>query len=287
MSNESKRAYGYLDRLFERDESFMTAHQPMKDRGAAGAIKRHVPPWAKDDAFVRGLLLRTFPNWQSDPKQRDRMGTWYRTIYLYYRRQVSAGRVAKTMGDVPLDTIRNRLRSIRSAAKGLNTAGKPRRVITGPPKEASVKRRELRREKSRVLDLFEDKLTPRGRRLDSDGVPVSLTWQLVREKNRVRVSPLWAKDRGEIFEVIATAFPKWRTKQLEQASRWFQIIHYYFRKKGTRKEVARLMRMTDTQVRATLERISKVHEGQNAAGRARRQGGPGNLRHHQISLGTY
>jgi len=281
VSLDSERNFASLHRLLvlDGDDPFMTGHQPRKDRARPGGISRYIPEWTKSDQAIYDLLLHSFPHWHIDPEQYKRAGIWLRTIYLYYRLRIPASLIAKQMGDVGVDAIRNRLRMIRNAAKGLNTAGKPRRIKTGDPKAASVKRGERRRTNAKLLGGLEDMLTPKGHRLDADGVKVRITWKRVRDKNRDRVIPDWVKDRQSVIDILKTAFPGYwtKTEHLEQARRWYQIIHYYYRKKATRKETARLMGLTDTQVRGTLEKISRVQAGKNTAGRTRRQSGPGNL----------
>jgi hypothetical protein len=282
-----EQGYDYLYRFFDGKDPFMAGHQPVKDKARPGGIARYIPEWSKDDAFIRELLLRAFPNWSTDPKQRERMGQWARTIYLYYRLRIPASSIAEQMGFVGTPAIKNRLRMIRNVAKGLNTAGKVRHV-QGTPQASTLARTQRRRTKAKVLDGYEEKLTEKGIQHDPNGEPLSFNgvvtvfkWNRVRHdrKNPDRVVPEWTKDRQAVIDILKTAFPRfWNTREsLKQARRWFGIIHYYYRKKATRRETARLMGLTDIQVRSALEKISRVQAGKNTAGKTRTQSGPGNI----------
>lgn len=262
MSLDSKRSFAELHRFVDGDEPFMTwGHEVHKDRSAGGNLRRwHRPDWVHSQSKVRELLIRSFPNWDTNQTQKVRMLRWYQVIYRYYRLQEPVGRVAKHF-NITEDEIKNILSRIRQAAQGLNTAGKPRHAKL-EPKFASVKRREGR---SRELQNH----------LRMDNLLAPIAWQRVKHKNRSRLVPQWVTQK-KIDQIIRTSFPKFDSRHFDQARQWYQIIHYYYRKKATRKETARLMNTSDGQVRDTLMRITRVLAGQNTAGRTRRQVGAGN-----------
>lgn len=92
---------------------FMSAHQIKKVR----TREREVPVWVLSDAEVQKVLLRSFPNLNTNLKQRKAAGRWARIIHLYYRMKRPNSQVAKEMG-VTVNALKMTLKGIRRVARG-------------------------------------------------------------------------------------------------------------------------------------------------------------------------
>jgi hypothetical protein len=103
---------------FDGSEPFMTGgHQILSPHAAVDrVVDKHRPEWVEDAAF-KALLLREFPNMDTDEKQRDRAGRWNRAVYLYYRVSLSALEASGQMG-LTVDQFKNILKCIRRVAVG-------------------------------------------------------------------------------------------------------------------------------------------------------------------------
>jgi hypothetical protein len=89
--------------------------------------------------------------------------------------------------------------------------------------------------------------------------------QIVRARTYTRANPEWAQSDKGIAGVIERAFPKWKTTQIEAASRWAAIIHLYFRMGFTRSQIAAEIGSTTQKVHCTIRSIYRVSKGLNAA----------------------
>jgi hypothetical protein len=113
---------------------------------------QNTDPWAFNDKQVQTLLLRSFPNQKTNPRQRDRMQTWAFIIYRYFR----AGDTARTIAGYFLEKknkllwevskqdfkreqkrIEHTIRRIRKVASGLNSKGETRKRI-GRPRKTNI-----------------------------------------------------------------------------------------------------------------------------------------------------
>jgi hypothetical protein len=92
-------------------------------------------PWALDDEQVRGLLLRVFPKWETDERQRTRAARWHTIILSYWRMGNVALQIAMRL-KVPLKTVEEVIRRIRKAQAGLNTKGESRKRMGRPRKKS-------------------------------------------------------------------------------------------------------------------------------------------------------
>lgn len=103
--------------------------------------------WAFNDEQVRTLLLRSFPNHRTNPRQRNRIQTWNFIIHSYFR----AGDTARTIAEYLLEkeglleppksvlkqkqkSIEHAIRRIRKVASGLNSKGETRKRMGRPQK---------------------------------------------------------------------------------------------------------------------------------------------------------
>lgn len=85
-----------------------------------------IPEWANNDLKIREIILRSFPSFQTDPKQRVRASRWVRVIYLYYRRQWTRGQIAEELG-LTYGVVDRLISRILYSAKGLRADGKKRK----------------------------------------------------------------------------------------------------------------------------------------------------------------
>lgn len=115
--NNSQDTFDQLRQSFDGQDPFMTkGHQIVKVRQG----NRKTPPWVKDDAKIKQILLQSFPKMATDPKQRERAGRWARVFYLYFRAGMTQSHVAEEMG-VTIKTATNIITRLKAAAKGFRT----------------------------------------------------------------------------------------------------------------------------------------------------------------------
>jgi hypothetical protein len=279
---DPKRDMGQLRAVMDADDAFMEGHQIRVDRGH-GTFERNIPDWPLSDAEVRKILIRSFPNWTTK-RGRARMATWTEIIVLHYREQYSIGRIAKDKG-VPADSIRNILRRIRNAAKGLTTDGKSRKRKEAKPE--SVQRRDRRWRQRKTLTAAEEMRELFLRPLRTGG---RLVWpDKSINSNRSRRIPDWARDENKVAALIEQSFPRYRTDRHQQkkASLWYHIILLYYGtgetkrrffdvdqviadRQWSRKNIASALEITDAQLRSALERITRCAVGLNSAGGRRK-----------------
>lgn len=105
-----------LRTILDADDAFLSGHQIMKLRRQ----KRPAPEWARHSRQVRGILLRSFPRLDSDPRQRVRAGRWARIIHLYFV-------LGHTYSEVA-EELREGVQSVRSSIQHISNASRGRRA---------------------------------------------------------------------------------------------------------------------------------------------------------------
>jgi hypothetical protein len=108
-------------------------------------------PWAFDNEQVRALLLQSFPNYKTNPRQKNRMQIWMYIIHRYFREGATARMIAeyfleqKGLWEPPDSILRQKqksiehtIRRIRKVAAGLNSKGKTRKKM-GRPRDTSIR----------------------------------------------------------------------------------------------------------------------------------------------------
>lgn len=108
-------------------------HQIIKPRSDD---KKSVPEWASDDKKVREIVLRSFPKFGTDTRQRKGAARWIRVIHLYFRMGMTRGQVAEEMGLKPI-IIKGIIEGIRRVAQGKRYDGRGRLGVhpRGRPKK--------------------------------------------------------------------------------------------------------------------------------------------------------
>ena len=125
MSRNSKSLRRQVDTTFPKG-----GFQDAKAR----TYERKVPLWTSSDAGIQEVLLRAFPNLDSNEAQREAAGRWNWIIQLYFRTGYTRGQIMEEMG-LTASQINNYLCSILRVGKGLRTDGKPRGGKRGRPKK--------------------------------------------------------------------------------------------------------------------------------------------------------
>jgi hypothetical protein len=100
--------------VVDGSDSFILGHQIAAPR----AYARATPLWVYDKVAIRKILLRSFPRFETDLKQRDAAGRWARIIQLYFNLGYTYKEVAEELGEKPCKT-RCSIEGIQYAAKGL------------------------------------------------------------------------------------------------------------------------------------------------------------------------
>lgn len=108
-------------------------HQIIKPRSDD---KKSVPDWALDDKKVREVVLRSFPKYGTNARQRKGAARWIRVIHLYFRMGMTRGQVAEEMGVTPV-VVKSIVQAIRSVAAGrrADRTGKLGSVPRGRPRK--------------------------------------------------------------------------------------------------------------------------------------------------------
>ena len=135
MSNDIKYVLKGLLKAFDGNSSFMTGHQIIRTR--TESRKRKTPAWALDDAFVRDLLLKSFPMLATSSVQRKRAGRWLMVINRYFKSLNSYREVAEEMGESK-NAVRFVIRNIYLAVDGKKANGSGKRggwARNGRPKK--------------------------------------------------------------------------------------------------------------------------------------------------------
>lgn len=81
-----------------------------------------IPEWVMDDGEVQRILLRSFPNLNTNPLQRQRASRWNRIIYLHYRLRYTYAQIAEEM-ELTEAQVRRLIHSISRASAGLRANG--------------------------------------------------------------------------------------------------------------------------------------------------------------------
>jgi hypothetical protein len=135
VSNDIKYVLKGLLKAFDGNSSFMTGHQIIRTR--TESRKRKTPAWALDDAFVRDLLLKSFPMLATSSVQRKRAGRWLMVINRYFKSLNSYREVAEEMGESK-NAVRFVIRNIYLAVDGKKANGSGKRggwARNGRPKK--------------------------------------------------------------------------------------------------------------------------------------------------------
>jgi hypothetical protein len=152
-------SFSRLRASVDSNDHFMHGHD---ERGGARAshaarFKRGSDNWALNDEQVRLLLLRSFPNMNTEretTEQRRRMLTWVTVIQWYFREGKTAGHIAMRLNErrtriwklkhpkraelrfkKQTKRVEDTIRRIRKAAAGLRTDGKTRSSARGRPRK--------------------------------------------------------------------------------------------------------------------------------------------------------
>src|SRR5882762_3942747 len=145
----------------DSNDQFMRGHSEGGGARASHAarLKRHADAWALDDEQVRLLLIRSFPNINTEretEEQRKRIRFWLSIVQWYFREGTTAAGIAMRLhakrtrkwklkhpklGDARLKKqikrVEDTIRRIRKAAAGLRTDGKTRSDTKGRPRSLS------------------------------------------------------------------------------------------------------------------------------------------------------
>jgi len=124
-----------LRRKIDAKDPFMThGHQILKPRSDD---KKGVPEWATNDQKVREIVLRAFPKFAENGRQRKAAARWIRIIHLYFRMGMTRGQVAEEMGIKP-GVVKGIVEGIRQVAagkqyhrkvdRGIKPRGRPRKI---------------------------------------------------------------------------------------------------------------------------------------------------------------
>ena len=146
-----------LRRLVDGDDNFMSGYQIKKIR----TREREIPLWTLNDTEVQKVLLRAFPAERQRKNfiVKQRAETWARIIYLYFRMEMSARRVARelqmTTKNVELAVARIRRvarghRADNRGPRGLRRPGRPR--TTAPPAHTQSKRTQMPAQRRVLVD---------------------------------------------------------------------------------------------------------------------------------------
>jgi hypothetical protein len=126
-----------LRKKFDGADSFVAGGHAVRGGGFTRHAERlaHIPAWANDDVFVRKLLLKVFPKLATDQKQRDRAGTWFRVIVMYYRLGYTHLRISQETGWTHTK-VESLIRNIKRASEDRQaSSGKNRNGKRGRPKK--------------------------------------------------------------------------------------------------------------------------------------------------------
>lgn len=132
VHNSTIAVYRQLRKNFDGDDPYVDGGHGVRGGGRTSYRTRvsNTPAWVNDDEEVRQLLLKVFPQLESDPVQRQRAGVWMTIIHLYFRLGYTRTHVAMVT-QWTFDRVEATIRNIRRAFKGVMTKnGSRRRGIT-------------------------------------------------------------------------------------------------------------------------------------------------------------
>ena len=128
--NDLSALAGYLDQGEFRDKRNSQTGGYQVVASEREASQREIPAWAEygaeADKLFQQMLLRSFPKYQSKQRHRDGVGRWARVRQLYYLMGMTHSGVAGEMGLSP-KAVKDILKDMKNAGKGLSTNGRPRR----------------------------------------------------------------------------------------------------------------------------------------------------------------
>jgi hypothetical protein len=133
--------FDHLRSIMDGDDKFMVGHQIRKERTAPR--NRVVPTWTLDNDQVQKVIIRAWPLWQTNGRQRQGAARWAGCINAFWRMRLSASQVAQE-GIPGLETpeqVKNCIKIIRRVARGrtannrkirgLRKVGRPRKDQLG------------------------------------------------------------------------------------------------------------------------------------------------------------
>jgi hypothetical protein len=120
-STTNDRDFEDLRKQLDGDDAFMRGHQIVKVR----VHERETPEWTSSIKTVRELVQRSFPKMATSESQRKFAKRWLKVIQLFYRMGLSQTYVAHEMR-LPIDVVKDTLRSIQRASRGIRADNKPR-----------------------------------------------------------------------------------------------------------------------------------------------------------------
>jgi hypothetical protein len=98
------------------------------------------PKWADSDVRIRKILLSSFPNMRTNPRQRSRAARWAAVAYLRYRMQMTSTQISEEL-HMNKNVIKMVIRNMGRAAKGMKASGlgpRSTRPIGRPKKTREV-----------------------------------------------------------------------------------------------------------------------------------------------------
>ena len=135
MANSTLRE---LRKHFESDDPFMSSgHQIIKPLRR----RKKKPAWVSDNERIQQILLRSFPNLQTNPAQRFRAGRWARLIHLYFQEGRSRSYISEEM-KWSYAAVDSAIRGIKRVARGVRYDG---RGVLGKKSRGRPRKSRLRR----------------------------------------------------------------------------------------------------------------------------------------------
>jgi len=149
MSNPTPEQFEQLRRRFDGSDQFMRGCSVSGNPRSGNRMRAMNPPaWAVNDRLLRQVLLRAFPELNSNKTQYCRALLWLEVIYNLYRLGLPANDIAMELfsdpglrkrpwlrrSANPEKYVENTIRRINKVAAGLRTTGKPRTNTRGRPK---------------------------------------------------------------------------------------------------------------------------------------------------------
>jgi hypothetical protein len=128
--------YGQLRKKFDGADSFVAGGHIVRGGGETRHAERlsRTPEWVNDDAQVRSLLLRVFPNLKNNEAQRKSAAKWLSILNLYYRMGKTDNEVAQETG-LTEGNVRVIICRINRAAAGKTANGKTKSLKRGRPRK--------------------------------------------------------------------------------------------------------------------------------------------------------
>jgi hypothetical protein len=122
----SGNAFSELRTYLDGSDNFVSGgHRIMRTAGATrhAARMKRVPVWVREDSEILKILLRSFPKFRTDPKQKKAATLWMGVIYQYWRVGHTRGQVAHDLG-ISEKKVKNIIQRINFAVKGERADGR-------------------------------------------------------------------------------------------------------------------------------------------------------------------